>query len=184
MSRSDRAVRRPGGVSRAPVAIAGLVSAWLGGCTLITDSFLTNDFSGDPFPINVDTSTGAIVVGAHAANLTADEPREAVLDLLSPVTVIDPGPMTTPSVSYADLMLLGQTTPGAADRVTRARFPEAQLVALHPCADKLASGDPNPDCLVGVPGTAGAPDAIHHVRAIVGADTRDVSRFASGSAAS
>lgn len=152
-------------VSRTAGAAAGLFAALLGGCTMITDSFLTNEFSGDPFPVHVDTSTGAILVGIHSAAWRAGDDRDAVLDLLSPITVIDSGPMTTPEVSSADLTLLGAVAPGSASRVARARFPDAQLVALHPCPDKLDDGAPNPDCLVGVPGAT-----AHTFKGIVGAD--------------
>ncbi|HZJ67472.1 MAG TPA: hypothetical protein VFD36_28385, partial [Kofleriaceae bacterium] len=49
-----------------------------GGCTLITDSFLTNDFSGDPFPTQVDASSGALLVGMQP--LDGSPPQRAVLD--------------------------------------------------------------------------------------------------------
>jgi hypothetical protein len=133
-------------------ALAAALAAALGGCTLITDSFLTNDFSGDPFPTYVDTSTGAIMVGLHPQSSPAGDNRDAVLDLLSPITVVDSGPRSTPSVSYTDLLMLGQRTPGSATEVVRARFPDSQLVALHPCPDKLDDGSPNPDCQIGPPG--------------------------------
>ena len=164
-------------VNRAALAGAAVLATALGGCTLITDSFLTNEFSGDQFPTHVDTSTGAIIVGIHPAGAADDQRPDAVLDLLSPITVIDSGPNTEPSVSYGDLLLLGDTTPGAATRVTRARFPDAQLVALHPCPDRQDSGTPdesddlpNPDCRVGVPAASGAPDRTRIFRGVVGAD--------------
>lgn len=130
------------------LACAGMVAGALGGCTLITDSFLTNDFSGDPFPINVDTTSGAIMVGLRQAG--ADD-RVAVIDLLSPITVIDQDPKLDPSLSYVDLTLLGMPVPhGSLDlssAIPRARFPEAQLVALHPCDQAIAT------CNVGPTGT-------------------------------
>ena len=153
------------------LACAGALVAALGGCTLITDSFLTNDFSGDPFPINVDTTSGAIMVGLRQAG--ADD-RVAVLDLLSPITVIDQDPKLDPSLSYVDLTLLGAAAPGGpidlSTAVPRARFPEAQLVSLHPCTnecDPSGPSDPSCDpdqCNVG---TAAAP---HAFQAIIGAD--------------
>lgn len=122
------------------IALAGVLACALGGCTLITDSFLTNEFSGDPYPINVETTSGAIVVGMRQPSVADD--RVAVLDLLSPFTVVDPGPKVAPSVAYADLTLLGARSPldslvGVLDLSTalpRARFTEAQLISLHPCA--------------------------------------------------
>lgn len=135
------------------IACAGVIACALGGCTLITDSFLTNEFSGDPYPINVETASGAIVVGMRQASGPDD--RVAVLDLLSPFTVVDPGPMVAPSVAYADLTLLG--LPGPTDPIgrmldlstalPRARFTEAQLISLHPCDPKIET------CNVGPTGT-------------------------------
>ncbi|HEU4735239.1 MAG TPA: hypothetical protein VFT22_45425 [Kofleriaceae bacterium] len=148
-------------------ALAAALAAALGGCTLITDSFLTNDFSGDPFPINVDTTSGAILVGMRRPGLND---RPAVLDLLSPFTVID-DPMGDPSVAYVALTLLGQRQPGGtldlADTVPRATFPEAQVVALHPCNSECGDGDPACDpgaCHVGPPG------ARVEFQGIIGAD--------------
>jgi hypothetical protein len=153
-------------VMRAAAALcAGAVASALGGCTLITDSFLTNDFSGDPYPINIDTSTGAIVVGMRPEGLDDATERDAVLDLLSPITVIDPGLMKMPSIAFADLTLLGDATAGSATRVPRARFVESQLVSIHPCAEKLDDGTPNPDCIVG------ASTMSRPFKAIIGADT-------------
>jgi hypothetical protein len=152
-------------VARA-VACAGAMALALGGCTLITDSFLTNDFSGDPFPVNVDTTTGAIIVGMRRPGL-GDRP--AVLDLLSPFTVIDQKATNDPSVSYVELTLLGGRDPGApldlATAVPRAVFPDAQLVALHPCA--CDAGDP--DCGPGQC-SVGAPGAVQSFQGIIGAD--------------
>jgi hypothetical protein len=154
----------------AAAASACAATTALGGCTLITDSFLTNDFSGDAFPTHVDTQTGAIVVGLRPASAPSDETSDAVLDLLSPITVIDSGPMSRPEVRYGDLLLLGNAQPGSGDRVVRARFPDAQLVALHPCADVDDRGLPNLDCRIGVPAGAGGPDRSRVFRGIVGAD--------------
>ena len=134
------------------IALAGVLACALGGCTLITDSFLTNEFSGDPYPINVETMSGAIVVGMRQPSVTDD--RVAVLDLLSPFTVIDPGPEAAPSVAYVDLTLLG--APGALSPTDpldlstarpRARFTEAQVISLHPCDPKIET------CNVGPTGT-------------------------------
>ena len=33
------------------------------GCSLIQESFATNEFSGDQYPIHVDTRSGAVLVG-------------------------------------------------------------------------------------------------------------------------
>ena len=48
---------------------AALGAAALTGCTLITDSFLTNEFSGDPFPVHVVQLAG---IASRAATSFAD----------------------------------------------------------------------------------------------------------------
>lgn len=162
----------------APALIATL--AGLAGCTLITDSFLTNNFSGDPFPVEVDTSSGAIMVGMHQGG---QPDRSAVIELLSPLTVSDTCPGSAPSAPLCeavppslvpvDLTLLGAPGPTAAapgpidlaSAVPRARFPQVQLVSLHPCM--CDRGDPTCDpeqCFVGTPG------APRPFRGVIGAD--------------
>src|SRR5262249_16819124 len=131
---------------RALVAAASL-AAPLAGCTLIEENFFTNDFSGDPFPIAVDASSGALLVGVRPVDQMA--PQRAVLDLLSPFTLIDPGRSVEPSLRFVDLELDGKDGSGALG-LPRARFPDAQLISLHPCA--IPDGaDPEqlPTCSVG-----------------------------------
>jgi hypothetical protein len=148
VTEGKRSIAERGANRGAALACAGAVATALGGCTLITDSFLTNDFSGDPFPINVDTTSGAIMVGMGGAGI-ADRP--AVLDLLSPFTLIDPRTNADPTLSYVDLTLLGLRADGTLT-LPRARFPEAQLLSLHPCAlpDGADPASP-PPCVVGSP---------------------------------
>ena len=128
------------------------------GCSLITDSFLTNDFSGDPFPTRIDSSGGALRVGMQPLDGSAQ--HIAVLDLLSPFTLLDPGKPAEPTLTAVDLMLLGQNVDGTLS-LPRARFPQAQLISLHPCAAMtnqdldcaVAAGDDQhlPTCAVGTP---------------------------------
>ncbi len=130
-----------------------------GGCSLLTDSFVTNDFSGDLFPIDVQTDTGAVVVGLRQA----DSPdRIAVIDLLSPLTLVDPGIDATPTVKNSDFIVLGER--GGVLDLPRARLKDVRLLSLHPCR---VSSDPSADpaCLVG-PSGGGRP-----FDAIVGADS-------------
>lgn len=136
------------------MAVARLAAlALLAGCSLVTDSFVTNDFSGDPYPIEVRTENGAILVGLRAEGID----RIAILDVLSPVTLIDPGLGESPSVSSATLTLLGErsATPGVLD-LPRAQLPDKRVVSLHPCADET--------CFVGPGGL------LEPYGAIVGAD--------------
>ncbi|HEX7837402.1 MAG TPA: hypothetical protein VF469_08065 [Kofleriaceae bacterium] len=150
-------------VRRSAVALL----AALGGCTLITDSFLTNDFSGDPFPIGVDRTSGAVLVGARPSGDTQD--RRAVLDLLSPFTLVDPGTNTEPSLGYADLTLLGKRPDGTLT-LPRARFPQAQLISLHPCPDVPDPQNPPAleACQVGTVGNEASFDAVIGADALAG----------------
>jgi len=141
-------------VVRAALAIASLA---LAGCSLITDSFVTNEFSGDPFPIQAEVQSGAVVLGLREAGVPD---RTAVLDLLSPLTLVDPGPDIAPSVASADLLILGQRTPGGALDVPRALLSNAQMLALHPCTEE--------PCNVGTPAMPRPFDAIIGADALAG----------------
>lgn len=136
---------------------ARVVAAWLAtlgaGCSLVTDSFSTNDFSGDEYPIEVDVSSGAVLLGLRQ---DGKDDRGAVLDLLSPVTLVDPGPNVAPSVFIADVHLLGANGPSGPIEQPRAKLTEAQIIALHPCETD--------DCVVG------AESAPVPYQAIIGAD--------------
>ncbi len=121
--------------------------------------------SGDPFPIYASRAAGGFIVG-----FTSDvDPggaavHPAVVDVLSPLTVIDlEGP--PPRRSGATITMLAPPVPGAPTVVPRARFSTTALL-LHPCATAGA-------CVVGDPE---APTAIG---AVIGADTlrHDAIRF-------
>jgi len=112
----------------------------LAGCDYITNSFITNEFSGDPYPIYPDTTSGAIVVGALPDGDTA---HTAVLDVMSPITIQDHGATFAPAITHPAIDLLGERGPGGALDLPRARFPDPQLVALHPCqTDTCSVGTP------------------------------------------
>jgi hypothetical protein len=150
---------------RAALAAA---AALAGGCTLITDSFLTNDFSGDPFPTTVDTTTGALMVGVQRLDQPVDQRTtyHAALDLLSPITLVDPGTTGDPTLTTVDLLLLGEGPDGTLT-LPRARFSQAQLISLHPCAIPPGA-DPQalPKCAIGAPA-----DPQPSFDAVIGADT-------------
>ncbi len=128
----------------------------VGGCSLITDSFVTNDFSGDSYPIEVETDTGAVIVGLREAGAND---RIAVLDTLSPITLVDPGLDVPPTVTDRTLTLLGLRATGVLD-LPRARFIDASVLALHPCDDV--------DCFVGPVGTQRAYQGIVGADALAG----------------
>jgi hypothetical protein len=138
----------------------------LGGCTYIESTFLggKKSFSGDPFPIEVDTTSGAIVLGMREAG--GDE-RTAVLDLLSPITLVDVPPDAQPIVSYPDVDLFGESVPGGAFDLQRAHLGETnapQVIALHPCSD-------DPQCTIGGSTCAvGSPSAPREFDALIGID--------------
>lgn len=136
----------------ARAGLLGAVIALGAGCSLITDSFVTNDFSGDEFPIEVDRQSGGIVVGVRepgGPDLTA------VIDLFSPATLIDPGPGTPVSISSSTLVVLGENGPGGPLDLPRARL-DTSVVALHPCAEDT--------CAIG------PADALQPFDAVIGAD--------------
>ena len=102
------------------------------GCSLITDSFETNNFSGDAFPTFVDTRSGAVLLGLESQGRR----HIAVLDVLSPLTLIDPGPNVKATIDSENLTLFGDRMPnlGMPD-LARAKFDEQQVLRLHPCAN-------------------------------------------------
>ena len=159
----DRA--KPRGVtqadrSRAPAALAALACGALAGCTLVTDSFRTNDFSGDPFPITIGRETGAVMIGVRKPG---GPDLDAVLDVLSPVTITDPGLDRPKSLVTSDLILLGRGDPAApAFDVPRARIRAAEVISLHPCDED------EPLCAVGRPGTTQPYGAIVGANALAG----------------
>jgi hypothetical protein len=138
----------------------------LAGCSsftsLFTNGFITNGFSGDPDPIYVDSSTGAVLIGvcddldgpcSDDGNSTI---RTGVLDIMSPVTVIDPGAAAVASESDPDLYVYGATAGEGGLTTPRAEIDEPTVLSLHLCATD--------DCDVG---TGDAPAAIS---ALVGAN--------------
>jgi hypothetical protein len=107
-----------------------LVLLALTGCDYITGSFVTNDFSGDPFPVPFQTASGAVIVGLQPEGGTK---HTAVLDVMSPFTVLDPGPNGQPTITYPNVTLLGlDSATGGLDQ-PRGRFEEPQVLTQHPC---------------------------------------------------
>jgi hypothetical protein len=130
-----------------------------GGCTLITESFATNEFSGDQYPIHVDTRSGAILLGLESGG----ERHTAVIDVLSPLTLIDPGANIEATIDSEDLTLLGDRAGIVGmPELPRAYFAGQQVLRLHPCAittqmcELGASGSEQPfDAIVGGDSLAG-----------------------------
>jgi hypothetical protein len=143
-------------------AISALACGALAGCSLITDSFRENDFSGDPFPIQIGRESGAVLIGVRK---TDSDVRVGVLDILSPLSLIDPGLKVDPTIGTTDLVLLGRAAPGAeAFDLPRARLRGTDVISLHPCRE-----DPeDPVCFVGQPGAPSPYTAIVGANALAG----------------
>jgi hypothetical protein len=113
--------RLAAGLAASFVAGLGLVA----GCDLLTDPFATNDFSGDPFAIPVDTSSGAVTLFARGEGV--DE-GPALVDVMAPVSILDPrSPSAQPRIETRSIALLSSL-----DRTQRARL-TGSLIELHPC---------------------------------------------------
>jgi hypothetical protein len=100
-----------------------------------------DDVAGDPFPIAVDRAGGAFVVGLEAeGDLFV---RNAVVDVLSPLTILDQSPDLAPARRSGTLDLM---EPEQADgsRITRTRW-DATVLGMHPC-------DPGAMCAIGAAG--------------------------------
>ncbi len=149
------------GGPRAAIA-AALACGALAGCSLITDSFVTNEFSGDPFPIHIGRESGAVLIGAREPG---GPDLVAVLDVLSPVTLTDPGRGEPATINTRDLILFGRRDPAIdAFDVARARLRGADVVSLHPCPQDQE----DPTCVVGPPSLAQAYTAIVGANALAG----------------
>ena len=112
----------------------------LTGCSYFTDSFAVDRFSGDPFPTTVETSSGALVLGMGIPDKAI---HTAVLDVMSPFTVIDVGTNGIELFDQPDIELYGERSIGAPFDLPRARIYQPDVFSLHPCDTDA--------CLVGTP---------------------------------
>ncbi len=113
-----------------------------------------DDVAGDPFPIAVDRAGGAFLVQLRAGD---EAPRTAVLDVLSPVTVLDQDASAAPARRTVTLDLMAPRSAADPTAIVRTRW-SAAVLDLHPCDPALAA------CTVGA---AGLP---REIGAILGAD--------------
>jgi hypothetical protein len=132
------------GITVRSLAAAALATA-AAGCTE------PDLFSGDPFPVDFVSRAGAVTLAVSA---DGEAPRAAVVDVMSPFTVLDNGVDTEPARRFVALDLIG--TVAAGPTVRRARF-TGTVLEYHPC-------DGEPTCAVG---DAAAP---FPVAAVVGTD--------------
>jgi hypothetical protein len=134
----------------------GLVLAVPGvACNTITNSFQSPYYAGDEFPTLVDTTSGALVFGIQPAGDTVVHPT--VLDVLSPITLVDRGSISSPAINDENIGIYGFTPSGTF--IQRGEFEDQQLVAVHPCDDTTVT------CTVGTPA---APAGF---QAVVGMDS-------------
>lgn len=140
-------------------ALAGLAAFGLGllaagaGCDLITEPFNTNDFSGDPYPIDIKLDNGAVLLSTRES---VGE-KASLLDVLAPFSIIDSGKASAPvSVRSRSLLLLSEPPASPGQLVARARL-SGSIIELHPCEGDLV-------CEVGADGN------VSPVQVTVGAD--------------
>jgi hypothetical protein len=107
------------------LAAAGVIA--IGGCS-------ENPFSGDPFPIHTQSASGAVLVQIARGG----QMFPASLDVLSPITIIDPGPGVPVRRRSELLTVKGESRlPDAPEFIARAQLP-ATVFELHPCAQEEA----------------------------------------------
>jgi hypothetical protein len=127
----------------------------LGGCDYITGGFTTNPFSGDPFPTTISSQTGALITGFTVDGDAAM--HTAVLDVMSPLNVIDPGPDIQVTINDdIDFQMYGEHVPFGPFDLERADFADNTLATLHPCDGAACSvGTPDNqqpfDAIIGMP---------------------------------
>ena len=129
----------------------------LTGCSYFTDSFAVDRFSGDPFPTTVETSSGALVLGMGIPHKSI---HTAVLDVMSPFTVIDVGPNGVELIDQPDIALYGERSIGAPFDLPRAQIYAPDVLSLHPCDTDA--------CVVGTPTSPREFDAILGMNALAG----------------
>jgi hypothetical protein len=103
--------------------------AVLGGCSLLTDPFATNDFSGDPYPVPVDLTSGAIRVSSREPGA---ESRISIIDVLSPISIFDRGPNAQPRARQRTLFIVGAASATDSREVARAQV-TGPFLEFHPC---------------------------------------------------
>ena len=138
-------------MSRLPLAAVAVAAALSAACAV-------DAFSGDPFPIAIDRDSGAVMVHIRREAQDAGVAVPAVLDVMAPITVLDPGRDGPARRSSDALFVLVPGADAGADApawVPRARLSVAAF-EMRPC--------PGAACQIG---RGGAPIEIG---AIVGAD--------------
>lgn len=122
------------------------------------------------FPIPVDLGSGSVMVQVDIGD---DIPLDALVDTLSPFTVLDDSTLgMMPEPIRSETLTLDITAAGAGPATTRARFSDVEVLHFHPCEldeDGIVPGL----CLIGLDGNTRA------INSIIGADllSRNAVRF-------
>jgi hypothetical protein len=132
-------------------ALAAL-TATVSGCDVLTAPFSTNRASGDPYPITVDVSSGAIRLGTREPGSPA---RDSLLDVLSPFSVLDVGQAGQARASQRSWFLLDPPSVPDGPTVARAEL-IGTILEMHPCEQKTCE--------------TGAEGSTFAVQAVLGAD--------------
>jgi hypothetical protein len=119
------------------LALLACLAALAGCFDYLTSSFKTNEFSGDPYPILIDDSSGAVLVGVREEGSNAN--RTAVLDVMSPFTLIDRGLDVPPSIDVETLTVMGARGPGDELTLPRAQLVDQRVLTQHPCSAEECS---------------------------------------------
>ncbi|WP_428264321.1 hypothetical protein [Haliangium sp.] len=143
------------------VTLCGLAGALAGALALGCE---VGETSYTRFPVPIDTSTGAVLVGAGVSADQADDPGVAVIDTLSPLTVVDGvtlgEALRSPRRRKRTLTLYSRGDVSAA--VAQARFTAVDTLDLHPCRGQ---SDPDTEpCPIGFEGQT------QPLLAVIGAD--------------
>jgi hypothetical protein len=147
----SRSAQRFAALSLAAVSTATSCSA----LDIATNAFVTDDFSGDPYPIAVNLDSGAVLVGVKDAG-TPDQPiHTAVIDILAPITVQEQSADDQVRIRSTVLTILGRNQITGALDIPRAQL-RGSITDVHACPD---SG-----CQVG---SSAAPTSV---ATILGAD--------------
>ena len=145
-----------------------LIASLLGPLALIGCSVGAPSIS--PFGVPVDLDNGSVLIKIA---FDGEESVQASVDTMSPFTIVDrttvgePAPEPSRLLLTMDVLSTGVGEP----EVTRARFPGAEILDLHPC--ELAGETVTGPCSIGL-----EPD-LREIRGIVGADllSRHAVRF-------
>ncbi|MEM9488713.1 MAG: hypothetical protein AAGC55_06185 [Myxococcota bacterium] len=141
-----------------------LTASTAGGCTIDSPPAIS------PFPIDVDVSSGPMMVSLELPDAPEGEDNRALIDTMSPITIIDSfrlgGALPQPRRQTLDIGLISASS--GAEPVVQARLPAVDTFDIHPCA--LDGDAEQVECRVGI------DNSTEVIQGILGADA--LSRYA------